>query len=126
MGLFDKIKQGLKKTTQLLNTDVRDLFKSKGRLVDDAFLEELRAILIKTDMGVAAATAIVEEIQTAYRARVVEMDDLLATGGTAAAATQLLQKIGANILEIHFLIELSFLNGREKLQGIPVKSLVVY
>ena len=79
MGLFDKIKQGLKKTTQLLNTDVRDLFKSKGRLVDDVFLEELRAVLIKTDMGVAAAAAIIEEIQTTFRARVVEMDDLLST-----------------------------------------------
>ncbi len=58
--------------------------------------------------------------------RVLLVDDLLATGGTAAAATQLLQRIGANILEIHFLIELSFLHGRDKLQNIPVKSLVVY
>ena len=58
--------------------------------------------------------------------RVLLVDDLLATGGTAAAATQLLQRIGANILEIHFLIELGFLNGRDKLQNIPIKSLVVY
>ncbi len=59
-------------------------------------------------------------------ARVLLVDDLLATGGTAAAATQLLQKIGANILEIHFLIELGFLHGRDKLQNLPIKSLVVY
>jgi adenine phosphoribosyltransferase len=59
-------------------------------------------------------------------ARVLLVDDLLATGGTAAAAAQLLQKIGANILEIHFLIELGFLNGREKLKGFPIKSLVTY
>ena len=58
--------------------------------------------------------------------RVLLVDDLLATGGTAAAATQLLQKIGANILENHFLIELSFLNGRDKLKGIPINSLVTY
>ena len=58
--------------------------------------------------------------------RVLLVDDLLATGGTAAAATQLLQKIGANILEIHFLIELSFLNGRDKLKDIPINSLVIY
>ena len=58
--------------------------------------------------------------------RVLLVDDLLATGGTAAAATQLLQKIGANILEIHFLIELSFLNGRDKLKNIPINSLVIY
>src|SRR6478752_1915213 len=60
MGLFDKIKQGLVKTKQLLNTDVRDLFKSQGRLVDEVFLEELRAVLIKDDMGVQAADAIVK------------------------------------------------------------------
>ncbi len=59
-------------------------------------------------------------------ARVLLVDDLLATGGTAAAAANLLQKIGAQILEIHFLIELSFLRGRDKLKDYPIKSLVVY
>jgi adenine phosphoribosyltransferase len=58
--------------------------------------------------------------------RVVLIDDLLATGGTAAAAANLLRRLGANILEITFLIELSFLHGRDKLQGFPVRSLVVY
>jgi adenine phosphoribosyltransferase len=58
--------------------------------------------------------------------RVLLVDDLLATGGTAAAAAQLLTKIGANILEVHFLIELGFLNGREKLKGFPIKSLITY
>ena len=79
MGLFDKIKQGLKKTSQLLNTDVRDLFKSQGRLIDEAFLEELSAILIKTDMGVVAAQAIVDEDATKYRAHVMQTEDVLAT-----------------------------------------------
>ena len=73
MGLFDKLKQGLKKTTQLLNTDIRDLFKGEGRLVDEAFLDELFETLIKTDMGVEAAQEIVDEIGDAFRARVVEM-----------------------------------------------------
>lgn len=58
--------------------------------------------------------------------RVVLIDDLLATGGTAEAAAELLKKIGANILEINFLIELSFLNGREKLKGFPLRSLITY
>jgi adenine phosphoribosyltransferase len=58
--------------------------------------------------------------------RVLLIDDLLATGGTAAAAAALVQKLGAHILQISFLIELSFLNGRQKLAGYPVRSLVVY
>ncbi len=58
--------------------------------------------------------------------RVMLIDDLLATGGTAAAAAALLQKVGAQILEVGFFIELSFLSGRDKLKGFPVRSLVVY
>jgi len=58
--------------------------------------------------------------------RVLLIDDLLATGGTAAAAAELVKKVGGQILEISFLIELSFLNGRDKLKGYPVRALVVY
>jgi adenine phosphoribosyltransferase len=58
--------------------------------------------------------------------RVLLIDDLLATGGTAAAAAALVQKLGAQILQISFLIELSFLGGREKLKDVPIRSLVVY
>lgn len=58
--------------------------------------------------------------------RVLLVDDLLATGGTSAAAAALVQKLGGNILEAAFLIELKFLNGREKLAGIPIRSLVAY
>ncbi len=59
-------------------------------------------------------------------ARVLLVDDLLATGGTAAAAVALVQKLGGRIMEVGFLIELKFLNGRDKLPGLPVRSLVVY
>ncbi len=58
--------------------------------------------------------------------RVLLVDDLLATGGTAAAAAALVKKLGGNILEIGFLIELKFLHGREKLPGLPIRSLVAY
>ena len=58
--------------------------------------------------------------------RVLLLDDLLATGGTAAAAVKLLKKIGAEIVEIGFLIELGFLNGREKMNGTPINSLITY
>ena len=60
------------------------------------------------------------------KSRILLIDDLLATGGTAQAAAQLVDKIGAKILQINFLIELSFLKGREKLAGFPVRSLIVY
>lgn len=81
MGLFDKLKKGLKKTGALLNTDIRDLFKSEGRLVDDAFLEELLETLVKTDMGLKPAQAICEEVKTSFRGRVVQMEDVLAKVG---------------------------------------------
>jgi adenine phosphoribosyltransferase len=58
--------------------------------------------------------------------RVLLIDDLLATGGTAGAAAALVQRLGGQILQISFLIELSFLGGRQKLKGYPVHSLVVY
>jgi adenine phosphoribosyltransferase len=58
--------------------------------------------------------------------RVLLVDDLLATGGTAAAAATLLEKLGAQILEISFLVELAFLHGRRKLKGHPIRSIVVY
>ncbi len=75
MGLFDKLKQGLTKTTQLLNTDIRDLFKSQGRLVDDSFQNELFEWLIKTDMGVDAAQEIADDICEVFRARVIETSE---------------------------------------------------
>ena len=58
--------------------------------------------------------------------RVLLVDDLLATGGTAGAAVALIEKLGATILEVSFLIELKFLNGRERLKGHPVRSLITY
>lgn len=77
MGLFDKLKQGLKKTTQVLNTDIRDLFKSQGRLVDDAFVAELFEKLVRIDMGVEAAQEIADEIGKTLRARVVQEPEVL-------------------------------------------------
>ncbi|HAA91125.1 MAG TPA: adenine phosphoribosyltransferase [Rhodospirillaceae bacterium] len=57
--------------------------------------------------------------------KVVILDDLLATGGTAAATVQLLTQVGANVLSAAFIIELTFLGGREKLD-IPAHSLIAY
>jgi adenine phosphoribosyltransferase len=59
-------------------------------------------------------------------ARVVVVDDLLATGGTVAAACQLVELAGGTVEEVAFLIELEFLHGREKLEHYPVFSLIRY
>jgi adenine phosphoribosyltransferase len=58
--------------------------------------------------------------------RVVLVDDLLATGGTSAAAAALISKVGGQLLEAQFLIELEFLDGRKKLQPTPVVSFLKY
>lgn len=79
MGFFDRIKRGLTKTVQVLNTDIRDLFKQKGRLADEVFLNEMFEMFVKTDMGVAGSKEIIAEVRTQYRGRVIEMHDVLET-----------------------------------------------
>lgn len=57
---------------------------------------------------------------------VLIVDDLLATGGTASAAARLVEKLGGEITGVAFLIELAFLNGREKLKKYEVTSIIKY
>src|SRR3989338_5190351 len=58
--------------------------------------------------------------------KVLIVDDLLATGGTVEAAVKLIEKLGGSVEGISFLIELSFLNGREKIKDYDVFSLINY
>ena len=58
--------------------------------------------------------------------RVLIVDDVLATGGTAAAVTKLVQKLGGSVAGVGFVIELDFLNGRRKLDGFDVTALLHY
>ena len=58
--------------------------------------------------------------------RVIICDDLLATGGTAAATVKLVQQLGGVVEGAAFAVELTFLNGRKKLQGLDVFSLIQY
>ena len=58
--------------------------------------------------------------------RVLVVDDLLATGGTAAATRSLLQQLGAEVVGLAFLIELTALGGREKLAGADVRSFITF
>ena len=53
-------------------------------------------------------------------------DDLLATGGTAEAAVKLIEKLGGEVVLVSFIIELTFLKGKDKLEGYHVKSLISY
>ncbi len=58
--------------------------------------------------------------------KVLIIDDLLATGGTMYAAAKLVEKLGGEVVGLGFLIELNDLNGREKLEGYKVESLIQY
>lgn len=58
--------------------------------------------------------------------KVLIHDDVLATGGTAAAACRLVEKLGGEIVQCNFIMDLSFLNGKEKLKGQKVVSLLTY
>lgn len=58
--------------------------------------------------------------------KVIIHDDVLATGGTAEAVCKLVEKLGGEIVQCNFLIELDFLNGKKKIEGYPIKSLMHY
>lgn len=59
-------------------------------------------------------------------ARVLIHDDLIATGGTASAATKLVERLGGKVIGYSFIIELSFLKGREQLKkGVPVETIIM-
>jgi len=78
-GVFAKMVSGLQKTRRTLNTDIRDLFKSQGRLVDDELLDELFAKLIRTDMGTSPAETIRDDVARRLRGRVVQIEEVLET-----------------------------------------------
>ena len=93
--------------------------RKKGKLPFQTYEQEYAL-----EYGTATVAIHVDALRPG--SRVLMIDDLLATGGTAAAAAALVNKLGGRILEISFLIELSFLAGRQKLAGYPVRSLVSY
>ena len=68
----------------------------------------------------------IHEDAAAAGQRVLIVDDLLATGGTAAATVGLVRGLGADVVGVQFLIELTFLNGREKLSGENIGTVLQY
>lgn len=82
-GMFSMLRQALKKTVDVLNTDIRDLIGKEGRLVDEPFLDELYQHLLKTDMGLGPAQKIRDAVGTALRGRKVMMSDLVGVAKTS-------------------------------------------
>jgi adenine phosphoribosyltransferase len=78
------------------------------------------------DLEYGSATLEIHEDAVAPGERVLLIDDLLATGGTAAAAAGLVESLGGKIVEIDFVVELAFLNGRAKLGDRPVFAPIVF
>ncbi len=83
---------------------------------------------LATDYTLEYGTNVMEVHADAVRPgqRVVIVDDLLATGGTAAATVTLMQQLGADVVGLAFVIELAALAGRTKLAGLPVHALLTY
>ena len=89
---------------------------------------KLPAEVIREEYALEYGTDVIEMHVDAIRLgeRILLHDDLLATGGTMCAAIKLVEKLQANIVGISFLIELSFLQGREKFNNYDVFSLINY
>ena len=93
--------------------------RKKGKLPADTY---------SVEYALEYGSAILEIHKDALpnNARVVVIDDLLATGGTSAAACQLVELAGGQVVETAFLIELSMLEGRKKLHQYPIFSQITY
>lgn len=94
-GLFSRFRQAVSKTVAVLNTDIRDLVGKEGRLVDDEFLEELFAHLVKTDMGTESAGMVRDEVARLHRARKVTMEQL--ADSAKSVISQIMQQESAEI-----------------------------
>ena len=92
--------------------------RKKGKLPYKTFSE-------KYDLEYGSAELEIHTDAVPAGAKVLLIDDLLATGGTVAAAVKLLEKLEAQIIGIEFVIELEFLNGRQRLGDYPIDSLIV-
>jgi len=85
---------------------------------------EIRGESYTLEYGEATVEMHIDAIEPGER--IVLIDDLLATGGTAAAAARLITQAGGNLLEAQFLIELDVLAGRTRLDPVPIRSFLRY
>ena len=91
--------------------------RKKGKLPGATFAQDY-----ELEYGTATIEVLTDAFQPADRVLVI--DDVLATGGTARATADLVLRSGAQLLGIAVLLELSFLNGRARLAGLPVSALL--
>jgi adenine phosphoribosyltransferase len=91
--------------------------RKKGKLPGVTFAQEY-----ELEFGTATIEVLTDAFEPSERVLVI--DDVLATGGTARATADLVQRAGAEVVGLAVLLELSFLNGRAKLPGLPVTSLL--
>ena len=93
--------------------------RKKGKLPYDT-------VGISYDLEYGSATIEMHTDAIRKGQRVLVVDDLLATGGTAGATCELIERQGGKVVECAFVVELAFLNGREKIKNSPVHVLVSY
>lgn len=93
--------------------------RKPGKLPADCFE-------VKYNLEYGTSSLAIHRDAIAIGERVLIVDDLLATGGTAAATVQLVRQLGGEIAGLDFLVELKGLNGRQKLAGYDVHSTVLY
>ncbi len=140
--------QGLKEAINRLYEFAKDKqitkvvgIESRGFILGGALAEKLGAVFVPIRKpGKLPAATISESYFLEYGTDSIEIhkdaikpgdrvllhDDLLATGGTMKAACNLVEKLGAEIVQISFLIDLTFLKGKDKLKDYDVKSLIEY
>lgn len=95
------------------------MIRKKGKLPGDTIGHEY-------DLEYGTDTIEIQSDAVEKGQRVVILDDLLATGGTMAASIELINKVGAEIVGAACIIELTFLDGRSKLKGVPFNALMAY
>ena len=95
------------------------MIRKQGKLPGDTISHEY-------DLEYGTDTIEIQSDAVKKDQRVVILDDLLATGGTMAASINLLNQTGADVVGIACIIELTFLNGRDRLDGVPFETLIAY
>lgn len=95
------------------------MIRKKGKLPGNC-------VEISYDLEYGSAEIEIQEDAINYGEKVVLIDDLLATGGTAKAGCDLVEKLGGNVFALAFIIELEFLEGKKLFDKYQVESLIKY